>query len=382
MLPLLNDKLPVAKLPQRTGLLTFVQGRNTTYGLLAIGNKVEMWQIPGSGQLASKVGQLLREIGVGKNRGARLSDDQAWRTAALALRRILIPEDNQFAAENLDELIIVPDGVLWYVPFDILPIAEKSSALIGDQIAIRYAATPGLALQHTKPPSTSGAIGIVAAPFFAPKDAELNRSIVDSITELIQDPVELPETGGLPSGWLGPSIEHFVVAAPLIANPKNQLMMSVSPYDHSSPYGTLAGWMGFPAVVPRSAVLIGLRTPIDGGKMGTGDEIFVTICALRAAGVENILLSRWAVGGESTAVLLRELLQELPYAGMNNAWQRAKMVLRRSELDPEGEPLLTKADRQRQALTGEEPLFWSGYVVSTPTLAEPPPDAPASVSAE
>ena len=99
--------------------------------------------------------------------------------------------------------------------------------------------------------------------------------------DLIEQPVELPENGGLPSGWLGHQLGHLVVAAARVANPKNPLTMPISPYDQASPQGTLAGWMGFPSAVPQSAVLVGLRTPVDGGQMGTGEELFVTLSALR-----------------------------------------------------------------------------------------------------
>ena len=75
-------------------------------------------------------------------------------------------------------------------------------------------------------------------------------------------------------------------------------------------------------------------------------------------------------------MLLRELVQELPVAGMDAAWKRAKMVLRHSELDPAAEPLLTKNDQQRQGLTGEEPLFWAGYILSTPPGVELPATPP------
>jgi CHAT domain-containing protein len=113
-------------------------------------------------------------------------------------------------------------------------------------------------------------------------------------------------------------------------------------------------------------MLVGFRTPLDAGQVGTGEEVFTTICAFNAAGVRSILLSRWAVGGESSAIALRELLQELPFTGMNASWSRARMMLRRSELDPVAEPLLTKADHEREGLTGDEPLFWAGYMVSSP----------------
>ena len=104
----------------------------------------------------------------------------------------------------------------------------------------------------------------------------------------------------------------------------------------------------------------------------------MVVTHLNVAGVRNVLISRWAVGGNSTAVLLKEFLQELPFIGMNEAWQRAKLVLLGTNLDPAAEPLLTQAEHEREGLTGQQPLFWSGYMISSPPRAEPPPAADAA----
>ena len=118
------------------------------------------------------------------------------------------------------------------------------------------------------------------------------------------------------------------------------------------------------------------RTSVDFGQMGTGDEMFMTLCALNSAGVRSVLISRWAVGGESSAIALRELLQEVPFTGLLGAWQRARMVLRQSELDPSAEPLLKQSEHDREGLSGNEPLFWSGYLVSAPHLPAESSTAP------
>jgi hypothetical protein len=366
MPPPLDEKLPVAKLPKRTGLLTFTAVGNKLYATLSADGKVVMWTIGGGSRLPSEIGRLLKAIGVGKKRGNRLPEDESWKEIAVALRRHLLPDDATITADRFDELIIVPDGPLWYLPFDILPLGDQSSSLIADRISVRYAATPGLALKPVALPPISRAIGVSADLFFAPGDRDANSATIQSILDVLNDPVRLPEVVDKPTGLLGNQLGHLVVAAPRTPNSKNQLLMSVAPYDQASPYSTLAAWMRFPAEVPRSVLLVGFRTPVGVGQMGNGNELFNTVCALNAAGVRNILLSRWDVGGESSAIVLRELLQELPFAGMNESWRRARMMLRRSELDPAAEPLLTQADHDRDGLTGDEPLFWAPYMISSP----------------
>ncbi len=147
MPPLLDEKLPIAELPKRTGLLTFVAVGNKLYATLASDGKVVMWSIAGSSRLPSEIGRLLKGIGVGKSRGNRLPEDQSWKELAVTLRRHLLPDEATISEANFDELIIVPDGPLWYLPFEILPMGDASSPLIADKISVRYAATPGLALK-------------------------------------------------------------------------------------------------------------------------------------------------------------------------------------------------------------------------------------------
>ena len=88
--------------------------------------------------------------------------------------------------------------------------------------------------------------------------------------------------------------------------------------------GTLQAWLRFPLNAPERIVLAGLRTSVDGGSMGNGTELFHTLCALHCSGVGEAVLSRWAVGGESSAALLRELLGGLPGNSLSQAWGSAK----------------------------------------------------------
>ena len=82
-------------------------------------------------------------------------DSQEWQTHAAALTTLLF-EDSGVSLERhheFDELIIVPDGLLWYLPFELLPITTKEKNLHGathlrlkDTCQIRYSPTRSLAV--------------------------------------------------------------------------------------------------------------------------------------------------------------------------------------------------------------------------------------------
>ena len=106
--------------------------------------------------------------------------------------------------------------------------------------------------------------------------------------------------------------------------------------------------------------------------MDGGDGLFQILCAAHTSGVDEILVSRWAVGGESSATLFREMINALPEKSLTDSWRVAREVLRVTELNPADEPLLTKAEHRLQDLKGKEPLFWSGYLLSAPHFREDP----------
>jgi CHAT domain-containing protein len=85
-------------------------------------------------------------------------------------------------------------------------------------------------------------------------------------------------------------------------------------------------------------------------------------CGLMASGCRTVLLSRWRIGGQSTADLMREFLQELPHDSADNAWRRSVQLASDRLLDPSIEPRL-KAPSTSEGIKADHPFFWSGYLL-------------------
>ncbi len=364
--PRLNTKASLDKLPKTTALVSFAFSGNVLHTTYTVAGKTRTWPMPNTSRLPSMITSVLRGIGVGKARGSKISDKDAWKKDAATLMRQLFPEATLFTTAKIDQVLICPDGLLWYLPFELLPIDGESSELLGDKFQIRYAATPGIAIHATDFPRENKTVGIAASRFFSPRDLELNTSITQSIVDAADGSVLLPNVKMPPSTTLGLSIGELIVASPMTMDVANPYGMSVLPYEEGKPGASLAAWMRLPSLLPSTVALAGFRSQAEAARLGDGREIFLTLCALNTAGVRDVLLSRWAVGGESTAIALREFAQELPFSGMPTAWNRARMVLRRSDLDPLSEPLLSHDDKDIDSITGEEPLFWAGYLLSSP----------------
>ena len=366
MLPPLEKKAAATRLPDGTAMLTFVSAGNRLIATFTLNGKVQFWTINGSNRISGEISRVLRGFGVGASRGKRLPEDAAWKTEAIKLRKRLVPDEQLITADKIDQLVIVPDRALWYLPFEILPLGDETSPLLGDKIKVRYAATPGLAFRPPAALSKNHVVGIGDDKFFAPRKPEINQAIVQSLADSVNDSLRLPKDLDVSTNLLADSVGHLLIAAPTIPGSDNPFATVVAPHDRGNPAGTLAAWMRFPAKVPASVLLPGLRTGAGTGQLGTGDEIFMTVCALQASGVRSVMLSRWIVGGESSSIVLNEFLQELPFSGMHASWQRARAMLRRSELSPTEEPMLTQAEHDIENLSGNEPFFWASYMVVAP----------------
>lgn len=373
----LTDSKDFERLPAGHGLLSFVDVGGSLIGALVSGREIQVWSVPAPRQLATDVGKVLRGIGanVGRGNTSRLDDDANWKTDAARLRQKLIPDERLADLSKLQHLTIVPDSVLWYLPMELLPLGETDAVLLGEQLSVRYAPTLGLAVHPAGAANPQLPTGTVSQLFFAPRDGNLNGQLVTQLIESLDQHLALPGNPPLASSQLGQTIGCLAVLAAVTPNPAAPLATAVSLYDSRPTSGTLAAWLRFPAQPPTMLYLPGFRTAAGAAQLGDGRELFMTLTALHAAGVRDIVISRWPVGGESTALLSREFLQELPFEGIEPAWRRAVQTLRQAPLNPETEPLLGAKDQKRESLSGEHPLFWVGYLLVSPPQ-QPMPAAP------
>jgi hypothetical protein len=134
--------------------------------------------------------------------------------------------------------------------------------------------------------------------------------------------------------------------------------------DRGKSGSTLEDWLALPWQSPAELVLPGCHTAAETGlrKGGGGDELFFAACGLMASGARTVLLSRWTVGGQSAAQLVREYVQELPHGPAAAAWQRSVQLSRGRPVDPDQEPRVLK-EGWDERITAEHPFFWAGYLL-------------------
>ncbi|WP_404309783.1 CHAT domain-containing protein [Neorhodopirellula lusitana] len=384
----------VALIPDGVALLTFAIDSGKIHATCSREGTTRTWVVPAAARMPAMVAKLLQDIGASRSRGKRLPDDQeSWRSDALKIRSYLLPDSSGWTEKGLTKIIIVPDGALWYLPFDLLPavgtksnpredqpqVDDKDASLWTDNIDIQLAPTPGFALRSVAASTSADRIALVTSGFFAVRDAALNQSMVDEVMAPADDAILLSPAQVPPTERLGLEIGHLIVAAPVTPKPSDLMSSQILPADSSAARtgkktdgNRLMDWVRLPAGSPQSVVLAGLRTAASSNKIGDGSELFIPAAALHASGVREVMFSRWPTGGQSAATMLTEVVAELPHTSLAEAARRGVMMLRSSDLAVSREPLLGKADEEVTELTGDQPLFWATYF-NTSSLQLPPP---------
>jgi len=148
------------------------------------------------------------------------------------------------------------------------------------------------------------------------------------------------------------------------------------------PAATFADWLAAPRKRPARVVFAGMQTPMADGLAGPvgrpGEELFLAATDLLAAGARSAILSRWRVGGRSSADLLAEFLRDADEPGVSPAesWARAVDVVTPEEPDMSAEGRLRPAGQDVLADL-RHPFFWAGYLLVDGGSARVPREADA-----
>ena len=355
-------------------MLSFIWAGGDLFGFLMNKDRYTYWKVQDAAALPGKIAGMLRQIGnYDQNRELNASDlaDQEWKqTAGDLLAHLMQGADADFSG-GFTELVIVPDGILWYLPFEALQVSVNGRLhpLI-DRFRIRYAPTVSLAVPGAdrRGRSPTAETAVVLGRLHPRDDAEVAQAAYETLAQTVQRTVPLSKPP-LPasSALYGSLIGQLIVLDDL--HPPDQGPYSWTPIqiEEGKPGNTLGDWLTLPFGAPNVVILPGYHTAAENGlkQVGStapGSEVFQTVCGLMAAGVKTILISRWRTGGRSSQDLVREFAQELPHTSAADAWQRAALLVARSRLDIATEPRVKKTP-DVEFIRGSHPFFWGGLML-------------------
>lgn len=365
--PVLQTQEVQRRLPEGTLVLYFLATSRQMYAFSLDRERYRMGTPLAFAGLEESVAGLLRQIGNLDSHQPVAADDLAardWQPMAARVMAMLSDHAASDVWAPYRELVVVPDGVLWYLPLEMLPVPGSDGEMLLTRRSVRYVPTLGLALPLQEVVPMALRTGIVAGRLLPRDDPGLSRAGAEAIASSLGGATIFTRELPAPSSALAKLLDRWVVLGEHDDASRLPLHWAPLVLDAGKPGSSLAEWMRLPLGRPRQIVLPGFRTAAEVGlrQRGTGEELFQVACSLMAVGCQTVLLSRWRVGGQSTLDLVREFVQELPYAAPAAAWQRSVHLSMGRPLDPALEGRL-KTSRSGQMLSAGHPFFWAGYLL-------------------
>jgi len=313
-------------LPADTALIEYVVGKQMVSIFLVTSSSVVGLPVEVKSESLSSRTELLRGL-ISERR-------QEWIDPARGLRKMLFDSlGSDGRLSSIHQLLIVPDGVLNYVPFAALPVG--TNRFLGDEFTIAYLpAAAALAMNR----GTRGGAKLLA---MAPSGAKLPNA-----------PTEVREIGRI----FGSSSRVVVGRAAT----KTLFKQIASNYDylHLATHGSLnrnAPSLSAIELEPdkesdgrlqlyeiagmklhaRLVTLSACETALGKGyftETPGGDEFVGMTRAFLSAGGQNVLASLWAVDDESTRALMLRFYRHLLTTNGAEALGKAQQELRRSDV--------------------------------------------------
>lgn len=324
----------------RTGVLQFFVGAGSVYGFLfgEDGTQLQVTEV-GEEVLNRRVTRLRRLI-EDPDAGTGELDAQAAQ-----LYRWLLAAHGE-AIDALDRLVVIPHGILTYLPFAMLggerPLLERvevvqvpSVSILNRILGREPAAVRTVAVLADPHPHDDG----LGLPYAAEEAARIAGIFPGTVCAL--GPEATP--GRLRAALTGYDVLHLACHATFDAHePRSSALVLADPGDPRRPLPLTLGELIRTRTDARLAVLSGCRTGL--ADLAPGGELDGMVRAFLTAGAHTVIASQWQVDDEATTELMARVYGEL------------------ADGAPVGAALRT-AQRAIRATPGlEHPYFWSGFV--------------------
>jgi CHAT domain-containing protein len=338
-------------------------------------------QLAEPGRIEEGIVAFLRSLGqLDKNQALSVETllDTRWQPIAAALFEQL---GQRGLPAGTDELIVVPDGPLWYLPFEalLMPDGDGLSSVISRH-RVRYAPTVALAFPDKRRVSQVSETAVLPGRLFPRDDEEVSLAATEELNKLMPNVSNLNGAVKVPGDLFATICDRLIVFDDIDQGSGGPYGCSPLPLDRGKQDRPLSRWMSLPWGGPQQIVLPGFHTAAEVSlkRGGNGNEVFLSLCGLMSTGARTVLISRWRPGGQSTYDLVREFVQELPFTTAADAWQRSVQLVSNSELMLDKEPRVSPVELEA-ALTTNHPFFWASHMLVdtgaaavSDTPAEPP----------
>lgn len=355
-----------AQIPARTLVMVILQRDNAYHTLLVTSDRV-VYQ---ASLNQTSVGRAIR--GLAKTWGhsnasavlqTKVVADNTWKGAAHNLLKAMIPKNTPEFWDSFDELVVIPTGLFWYLPFETLALSEDvESELLIDKVAVRYAPSLNLAFTEQRPKRLDRIL-------YYPSKIDLRDEDpwLESARATFQE--VCPKAYALESSKFPPQSLVGLVDAMVYWN---EIRQDIWPMPWTAGQSKrdahlqldLDQWIRFPNIGPEFLMVAGGNSALADGLRGNSDgtelEFYSTL--LMAAGCQSMVLPRWRSGGHLAYDMQNAIIQHVPQMTTAAAVREAILKVRKSPLDPERQTRLRPA-RGEAPETADHPFWWAGQMV-------------------
>lgn len=368
--PVVKTKEIIEQLPQgHVALLSHVTLKGHIYAMLLSKTRYVNWRVENPSQFQKKMSNVLKMYGnFDGNREIQPSQlkDESWKTATMDALNTFLHKSKLNFAQQFDELVIVPDDLLWYFPWEAAQVGDpKASIGLLSKTRIRYAPTMGLVFRNRAIRGNDPRIGTVVGKIHPKIDAKMMDEDFQKLSAKIAAAKRLKAAQNAPSALFGTTVDQLVVLDDLAGADKAPFDWVLLNLDRSGS-ANIANWMSLPKKRTDVVVLPGFHTSAESmgrdGRAGNGNEIFLSVLGLMSQGARTVVLTRWRTGGANSMELVTNFLQELPFNNAAESWQRSVKLSQNSPLTLDQEPRVQKS-KDAPELDASHPFFWSQFIV-------------------
>ena len=369
------------ELPEGTVMLTFVESLGMVYGFWIDHRTMADWRVvplgPREKPLHELITDFLRDLG---NTGAtqmigtrELANPQGrWRESGENLLWRLL--GNQIRPGDFTELVIVPTGPLWYVPFEAMSVrsGEQLRPLLTASpapLTIRYAPTAALGVPNQPSWRSINAETLVLAGKLAARDSadvsldavnRFGQSGVRNLLVIKADERNAPFPAS--ASAFASQVQQFVVLDNVPMSPP----LSWSPFT-ARDRSPVSSWLSLPWGGPRLVVLPAFHTSAESAfraaGVQNGDDLFLSAMLLEACGAQSILISRWSTGGRVSYDLVEQFMLRLSERSAAESWRQSILEVGSRPISVEEEPRV-RADRDmEEPPIANHPFFWGAFML-------------------
>jgi CHAT domain-containing protein len=367
-------------LPEKQAILGFFATSRRLHGFLLNNERCTVWPIGSIPALAKQIQAMLREMGnYDANHELTVKDlgDAKWKQSAKQVLEALLKDSPADFTQSFDELVIIPDGLLWHVPFEALQVTVGGTVQpLTARFRMRYAPTLSLATSPDYRREPTERTAVVVGKLWSRDEGAVAEKAYEALATVAPGTTALRLPLPAPSSIYSTLFQRLIVLDDIPSSDHNPYGLAILSMDRGKAGSSLADWLLLPWGGPNVVVLPGFHTSAEDSlkrlaKNLPGNDVFLTVCGLMANGARTVLLSRWRSGGQTSFDLVREFVQELPHTSPADAWQRAILLTVNARVAVEAEPRLKRAmgDEPPKAA---HPFFWAGYLlVDSGAAAEP-----------